>query len=81
MRVHGAGGGQGGGGPDLRVSGQGLTKLADDLDDMQDYLNQQVKRMDSIVDRIEAGWGARRRRRIASSTGRRPRTPYASAKS
>ncbi|MEV4449632.1 MULTISPECIES: WXG100 family type VII secretion target [Streptomyces] len=56
MRVHGAGGGQGGGSPDLRVSGQSLTKLADDLDDMQDHLDQQVKRMDSIVDRIEAGW-------------------------
>lgn len=56
MRVHGAGGGQGGGGPDLRVSGQDLTKLADDLDDMQNHLDQQVKRMDAIVDRIEAGW-------------------------
>jgi WXG100 family type VII secretion target len=38
------------------VSGQDLTKLADDLDDMQDHLNQQVKRMDAIVDRIEVGW-------------------------
>ncbi|MET7895476.1 WXG100 family type VII secretion target [Streptomyces mirabilis] len=56
MRVHGAGGGQGGGGPDLRVSGQDLTKLADDLDDMQDHLDKQVRRMDAIVDRIEAGW-------------------------
>ncbi|MEN1887502.1 WXG100 family type VII secretion target [Streptomyces mirabilis] len=56
MRVHGAGGGQGGGGSDLRVSGQDLTKLADDLDDMQNHLDQQVKRMDAIVDRIEAGW-------------------------
>ncbi|GAX55642.1 WXG100 family type VII secretion target [Streptomyces olivochromogenes] len=56
MRVHGAGGGQGGGGPDLRVSGQDLTKLADDLDDMQDHLDKQVRRMDSIVDRIEADW-------------------------
>ncbi|MFD8220668.1 WXG100 family type VII secretion target [Streptomyces sp. NPDC059697] len=41
---------------DLRASHQDLTKLAGDLDDMQDHLDQQVKRMDSIVDRIEAGW-------------------------
>jgi WXG100 family type VII secretion target len=45
-----------GGGPDLRVSSKGLTKLAGDLDDMQDHLDKQVKRMDAIVDRIEAGW-------------------------
>ncbi|MFE2966686.1 WXG100 family type VII secretion target [Streptomyces sp. NPDC059340] len=45
-----------GGGPDLRVSSKGLTKLAGDLGDMQDHLDKQVKRMDSIVDRIEAGW-------------------------
>ncbi|MFE2965468.1 WXG100 family type VII secretion target [Streptomyces sp. NPDC059340] len=56
MGVHGAGGGHGGGGPDLRVSGQDLTKLADDLDDMQDHLDKQVRRMDAIVDRVEAGW-------------------------
>ncbi|MCX4611404.1 MULTISPECIES: WXG100 family type VII secretion target [Streptomyces] len=45
-----------GGGPDLRVSSKGLTKLAGDLGDMQDHLDKQVKRMDAIVDRIEAGW-------------------------
>lgn len=44
------------GGPDLRVSSTGLTKLAGDLGDMQDHLDKQVKRMDAIVDRIEAGW-------------------------
>ncbi|MER5533559.1 WXG100 family type VII secretion target [Streptomyces mirabilis] len=45
-----------GGGPDLRVSSKGLTKLAGDLGDMQDHLDKQVKRMDAIIDRIEAGW-------------------------
>jgi len=40
----------------LKVSSQDLTKLADDLDDMQDHLDKQVRRMDAIVDRIEAGW-------------------------
>jgi WXG100 family type VII secretion target len=44
------------GGRDLRVSSDKLTKLADDLDDMQDHLDKQIKRMDGIVDRIEAGW-------------------------
>jgi WXG100 family type VII secretion target len=44
------------GGRNLRVSGDKLTKLADDLDDMQDHLDKQIKRMDGIVDRIEAGW-------------------------
>ncbi|MFE0383294.1 WXG100 family type VII secretion target [Streptomyces bungoensis] len=38
------------------MSREGLTKLAHDLDDMQDHLDKQVKRMDEIVDRIEAGW-------------------------
>ncbi|MFE9926818.1 WXG100 family type VII secretion target [Streptomyces sp. NPDC005774] len=55
MGVHGAGAGQEGG-VDLRVSSQGLTRLAGDLDDMQDHLDKQVRRMDAIVDRIEAGW-------------------------
>jgi len=51
------GGGRGGGGsPDLHVTSTDLTKLAGDLDDMQDHLDKQVKRMDAIVDRIEAGW-------------------------
>jgi WXG100 family type VII secretion target len=57
MSVHGTSAGQGSGrGPDLRVSSKDLTKLAGDLDDMQDHLDKQVKRMDAIVDRIEAGW-------------------------
>ncbi|MEU7054626.1 WXG100 family type VII secretion target [Streptomyces sp. NPDC046197] len=54
--MHGTGGTGQGGGPDLRVSGEGLTRLANDLDDMQDHLDKQVKRMDGLVDRIEAGW-------------------------
>ncbi|GAB7104847.1 hypothetical protein JCM4814A_31610 [Streptomyces phaeofaciens JCM 4814] len=42
--------------PNLKVSGADLTRLADDLDDMQDHLDRQVRRMDAIVDGIEAGW-------------------------
>ncbi|WP_200301932.1 WXG100 family type VII secretion target [Streptomyces adelaidensis] len=45
-----------GGKPDLLVSSDKLTKLADDLDDMRDHLDKQIKRMDGIVDRVEAGW-------------------------
>jgi WXG100 family type VII secretion target len=57
MTVPGTGAGQGGGGnPDLHVSSKDLTKLAGDLDDMQEHLDKQVKKMDAIVDRIEAGW-------------------------
>jgi uncharacterized protein YukE len=55
MGVPGAGSGPGGG-PDLRASATDLTKLAGDLDDMQDHLDKQVQRMDAIVDSIEAGW-------------------------
>lgn len=55
MAVPGTGTGQDGN-PDLRVSSKDLTKLAGDLDDMQDHLDKQVKRMDAIVDRVEAGW-------------------------
>ncbi|MEV0480454.1 WXG100 family type VII secretion target [Streptomyces sp. NPDC050508] len=55
MAVPGTGTTQGGG-PDLRVTSSDLTKLAGDLDDMQDHLDKQVRRMDAIVDRIEAGW-------------------------
>ncbi|WP_318036728.1 WXG100 family type VII secretion target [Streptomyces chengmaiensis] len=40
----------------LKVSEDDLTRLADDLDEMQRHLNGQVRRMDDIVDRIEAGW-------------------------
>ncbi|MEN8654558.1 WXG100 family type VII secretion target [Streptomyces sp. 21So2-11] len=42
--------------PRLRASHDRLTDLANDLDDMQGYLNNQVKRMDEVVDSIEAGW-------------------------
>ncbi|MFB0618521.1 WXG100 family type VII secretion target [Streptomyces sp. AGS-58] len=44
------------GASDLRVSSDGLTKLAGDLGEMQDHLDKQIKRMDELVDRIEAGW-------------------------
>ncbi|WP_327683296.1 WXG100 family type VII secretion target [Streptomyces sp. NBC_00467] len=40
----------------LRVKGDRLTALADDLDAMQSHLDKQVKRMDAVVDSIEAGW-------------------------
>jgi WXG100 family type VII secretion target len=40
----------------LRVKGDRLTALADDLDAMQAHLDMQVKRMDAVVDSIEAGW-------------------------
>lgn len=42
--------------PRLKAQHDKLTDLADDLDDMQAYLDKQVKRMDEIVDSIEAGW-------------------------
>ncbi|WP_190092379.1 WXG100 family type VII secretion target [Streptomyces melanogenes] len=43
--------------PDLGVpEDDGLTKLAGDLDEMRRHLDSQVRRMDGIVDRIEAGW-------------------------
>ncbi|MEV8288206.1 WXG100 family type VII secretion target [Streptomyces niveus] len=45
-----------GGQPRLRAQAERLTDLADDLDGMQDSLDKQVRRMDAIVDRIEAGW-------------------------
>ncbi|WP_194280599.1 WXG100 family type VII secretion target [Streptomyces fagopyri] len=48
--------GRQGGPKDLRASHEGLTKLAGDLDAMRDHLDQQVKRMDAVVDRIEADW-------------------------
>ncbi|OOQ48842.1 hypothetical protein AFM16_27985 [Streptomyces antibioticus] len=38
------------------MSSENLTKLADDLDGMQSHLDKQVRRMDALVDRIEAGW-------------------------
>ncbi|MFE4654553.1 WXG100 family type VII secretion target [Streptomyces sp. NPDC056707] len=42
--------------PKLAYTSSQLKKLADDLDDMQEYLGQQVTRMDEIVDGIEVGW-------------------------
>ncbi|WP_345040359.1 WXG100 family type VII secretion target [Streptomyces sannanensis] len=40
----------------LAYTSSQLKKLADDLDDMQEYLGEQVKRMDEIVDGIETRW-------------------------
>lgn len=40
----------------LDVSDEDLTRLAGDLDEMQRHLDNQVRRMDAIVDGIEAGW-------------------------
>ncbi|MFJ7155740.1 WXG100 family type VII secretion target [Streptomyces sp. NPDC101118] len=40
----------------LDVSEDELTKLADDMDAMQAYLEQQTRRMDAVVDGIESGW-------------------------
>ncbi|MFD5900400.1 WXG100 family type VII secretion target [Streptomyces microflavus] len=42
--------------PKLAYTSSELNRLADDLDEMQDYLGKQVKRMDEVVDSIEAGW-------------------------
>lgn len=41
---------------DLRASRAGLTRLAEDLDDMRDHLDGQVRRMDEVVDAVEVGW-------------------------
>ncbi|MGS2588936.1 WXG100 family type VII secretion target [Streptomyces hebeiensis] len=41
---------------DLDVSGDDLTQLANDLDEMRRYLEQQTRGMDEVVDRIAAGW-------------------------
>lgn len=41
---------------DLDVSDEDLTRLAGDLDAMQRHLDNQVRRMDAVVDGIEAGW-------------------------
>ncbi|MFE2017419.1 WXG100 family type VII secretion target [Streptomyces sp. NPDC059499] len=42
--------------PTLVVSSDDLTRLAGDLNEMQIHLDTQVRRMDTIVDRIESGW-------------------------
>ncbi len=64
--------------PTLKVSEVRLTKLANDLGDMQEYLGKQVERMDAIVDGIEAKWRGRPPRRTGTFTAPLPRTPYAS---
>ncbi|MBT2457242.1 WXG100 family type VII secretion target [Streptomyces sp. ISL-86] len=40
----------------LDVSQDGLTSLADDLDEMQGHLERQIRDMDRVVDSIAAGW-------------------------
>ncbi|MEU6053324.1 WXG100 family type VII secretion target [Streptomyces xanthochromogenes] len=55
----GHGGQRGGmqGNPNLRTpDDDGLSRLADDLEEMRRHLDHQVRRMDGIVDRIQAGW-------------------------
>ncbi|MEV6394447.1 WXG100 family type VII secretion target [Streptomyces sp. NPDC051907] len=42
--------------PNLDVTDEDLTRLADDLDAMRTYIDGQVRRMDAIVDRAEARW-------------------------
>ncbi|MEU0398740.1 WXG100 family type VII secretion target [Streptomyces sp. NPDC006197] len=42
--------------PSLRFEEDKLTKLANDLNGMQTFLDQQVERMDRVVDGIEAKW-------------------------
>ncbi|MFG2718121.1 WXG100 family type VII secretion target [Streptomyces sp. NPDC048416] len=45
------------GDPDLKTpDDDGLTKLAGDLEEMQRHLDDQVRRMDGIVDQIQARW-------------------------
>lgn len=41
---------------DLAAKHEDLTKLAGDLDTMQEHLTRQVERMDRVVDEIEKGW-------------------------
>lgn len=40
----------------LAVSTEDLTRLADDLDDMQDHLRKQLHRLNTMVDTAEKGW-------------------------
>ncbi|MFJ6855446.1 WXG100 family type VII secretion target [Streptomyces sp. NPDC091271] len=44
---------------DLSVSEDGLTRLARDMGSMREYLDSQVRRMDGVVDQIEADWQGR----------------------
>ncbi|MEE1794880.1 WXG100 family type VII secretion target [Streptomyces sp. BE308] len=41
---------------DLAVTDGDLTRLADELGTMQRHLDQQVRRMDAVVDQAEAQW-------------------------
>lgn len=51
-----AGGAADAGNSGLKYTEDGLTRLADDLDAMQGYLEKQTRRMDEVVDAIAAGW-------------------------
>lgn len=44
---------------DLAFSENDLTQLAKDMGAMREYLDRQVRRMDGIVDQVEAGWQGR----------------------
>ncbi|WNI29964.1 WXG100 family type VII secretion target [Streptomyces sp. ITFR-6] len=44
---------------DLAFSEDDLTQLAKDMGVMREYLDKQVRRMDGIVDQVEAGWQGR----------------------
>ncbi|MFD9290801.1 WXG100 family type VII secretion target [Streptomyces sp. NPDC060030] len=44
---------------DLAFSEDDLTRLAKDMGLMREYLDRQVRRMDGIVDQVEAGWQGR----------------------
>lgn len=67
--------------PNLQVSSENLTKLADDLDEMQRYLDRQVRRMDAVVDTIEARWRGLRPRPTESDIVMPPRKRFASGNS
>ncbi|WP_223831026.1 hypothetical protein [Streptomyces venezuelae] len=65
---------------DLDVSEDGLTRLANDLDEMQRHLEQQTRTMDEVVDRIAAGWQGPPPPLTAPCTAASPRTRYVSAR-
>lgn len=43
-------------GANLKATDKKLTELADDLDDMQEFLKRKIGELNRIVDRIETGW-------------------------
>ncbi|WP_323181255.1 hypothetical protein [Streptomyces sp. NBC_00154] len=66
--------------PKLAYTSSQLRKLASDLDDMQEHLGEQVKRMDEIVDGIETGWRGPLPRPIDRSTVAQRRMQSASGR-